>query len=106
MSFDMKNMQKMLKQAQKMQAEMMEQKGKLEAQLYEATAGGNMVTVKVNGAMDLVSISISKDCVDPDDIEMLQDLVKVAVNEALKKAKADAEQSMASLTAGLKLPGM
>lgn len=106
MSFSMKDLNKLMKQAQKMQSDMLDQKSRLETNLYEATAGGNMVTVKVNGAMELVSITISKDCIDPDDPEMLQDLVKVAVNEAIKKAKADAEQSMTALTGGMKLPGM
>jgi DNA-binding YbaB/EbfC family protein len=106
MSFNMKELNKLMKQAQKMQSEMMEQQSKLQTNIYEGTAGGGMVTIKVNGSMELVTITIRKDCIDPEDPEMLQDLVKAAFNEAIKKAKGDAEQSMSALTGGMKLPGM
>lgn len=106
MSFNMKDLNKLMKQAQKMQGEMMEQQGKLQTTIYEGTAGGGMVTVKINGAFELQSITIRKDCIDPEDPEMMQDLVKAAFNDAHKKAKSEAESAMSQLTGGLKLPGM
>lgn len=106
MSFNMKDLNKLMKQAQKMQGEMMEQQNKLQSTVYEGTAGGGMVTVKINGGFEVVSIAIRKDCIDPEDPEMLQDLVKAAFNDAHKKAKSEAESAMGQLTGGLKLPGM
>ena len=102
----MKELQKLFKQAKKMQNEMAQEQEKLQGALYEASSGGGMVVVKVTGKMELESITINKECIDPSDPEMLCDLVKAAVNEALRKAREAAEQSMSSLTAGLKIPGM
>lgn len=106
MSFNVKDLSKLMKQAQKMQGEMMEQQSKLQSNVYEGTAGGGMVIVKLNGAFELQSITIRKDCIDPEDPEMMQDMVKAAFGEAHKKAKADAESTMSALTGGMKLPGM
>ena len=106
MSFNPKDLNKMMKQAQKLQAEMMEQQAKLQTNVYEGTAGGGMVSVKMNGAFEVTALTIRKDCIDPEDPEMLQDLVKAAFAEAHKKAKAEAESSMSALTGGLKIPGM
>ena len=89
----------MIKQAQKMQEEM-------EAKEYEATSGGGMVTARVNGKHELVSLTINPEAVDPDDVEMLQDMVVAAVNESMRKAEAEASQSMAKLTGGLNLGGL
>ena len=89
----------MMKQAQKMQQEM-------ETKTYEATAGGGVVTASVNGKHELVSIVIDPEAVDPEDVEMLQDLVVAAVNEAMRKADADAASSMQKLTGGLNLGGL
>ena len=100
------NMQKMLKQVQRMQADMMAAQERLKDEVVEATAGGGMVTVKINGGFELQSITIRKDCIDPEDPEMMQDMVKAAFNDAHKKAKAEAESAMGQLTGGLKLPGM
>jgi len=101
----MKELNKLFKQAKKMQNEMAAQQEKLEVCTYEASSGGGMVVVKATGKMEILSVTINKECIDPEDPEMLADLVKAAVNEALRKAKEAAEQSLSSLTAGLKLPG-
>jgi DNA-binding YbaB/EbfC family protein len=102
----MKELQKLFKQAKKMQNDMAQEQEKLQANVYEGSAGGGMVIAKVNGKMELVSIAINRECIDPDDPEMLCDMVKGAVNEALRKAHESAEQSMSALTSGLKIPGL
>ena len=78
----------------------------METKTYEATAGGGVVTASVNGKHELVSIVIDPEAVDPEDVEMLQDLVVAAVNEAMRKADADAASSMQKLTGGLNLGGL
>ena len=78
----------------------------MEAKTYEATAGGGVVTASVNGKHELISIVIDPEAVDPEDVEMLQDLVVAAVNEAMRKADADAASSMQKLTGGLNLGGL
>ena len=96
----------MMKQAQKMQQEMLKRQQEVETKTYEATAGGGVVTASVNGKHELVSIVIDPEAVDPEDVEMLQDLVVAAVNEAMRKADADAASSMQKLTGGLNLGGL
>lgn len=96
----------MIKQAQKMQQDMLKMQEELEAKEYEATAGGGMVTARVNGKHEVVSIAINPEAVDPDDVEMLQDMVVAAVNEAMRKADAETQQNMAKLTGGLNLGGL
>lgn len=96
----------MMKQAQKMQQEMLKMQQEMETKTYEATAGGGVVTASVNGKHELVSIVIDPEAVDPEDVEMLQDLVVAAVNEAMRKADADAASSMQKLTGGLNLGGL
>ena len=96
----------MMKQAQKMQQEMLKMQQEMETKTYEATAGGGVVTANVNGKHELVSIAIDPEAVDPEDVEMLQDLVVAAVNEAMRKAGADAASSMQKLTGGLNLGGL
>ncbi len=96
----------MMKQAQKMQQEMLKMQQEMETKTYEATAGGGVVTANVNGKHELVSIAIDPEAVDPEDVEMLQDLVVAAVNEAMRKADADAASSMQKLTGGLNLGGL
>lgn len=95
------NMNQILKQAQKMQADMEQKKEELAQQTVEAVVGGGVVTVTANGANQIVSIQIAPDVVDPDDIEMLQDLVISAVNEALRKADEMVQTEMAKVTGGL-----
>ena len=96
----------MMKQAQTMQQEMLKMQQEMETKTYEATAGGGVVTASVNGKHELVSIVIDPEAVDPEDVEMLQDLVVAAVNEAMRKADADAASSMQKLTGGLNLGGL
>ena len=96
----------MMKQAQKMQQEMLKMQQEMETKTYEATAGGGVVTANVNGKHELVSIAIDPEAVDPEDVEMLQDLVVAAVNEAMRKADADAASSKQKLTGGLNLGGL
>ena len=98
------NMQNMIRQAQKMQADMMKAQEELEAKSYEASAGGGVVTVTVSGKKEVTGITIDPEAVDPDDVEMLQDLIVAAVNEALRKANDDAASQMSKLTGGMGLP--
>ena len=96
----------MIRQAQKMQQEMLKMQQEMETKEYEATSGGGMVTAAVNGKHELLRLSIEPDAVDPDDVEMLQDMVIAAVNEAMRKAEADAAAGMSKLTGGLNLGGL
>ena len=96
------NMNKM-KQIQKMQQDMMKMQEELESAEYDAAAGGGVVTARVNGKHELLALEIQPEAVDPDDVEMLQDLVVAAVNEAIRKADAAQNASMSKLTGGLNL---
>ena len=100
------NMQNLARQAQKLQQQMTKVQEELETREYEASAGGGMVTVKVSGKKELLSIEIKPEAVDPDDVEMLQDLVLAAVNEALRTASDTTEREMSKLTGGLSMPGL
>lgn len=101
----MGNMNNMIKQAQKMQKDMMKVQEELELRQIEASAGGGAVTVVVTGKKELVSIKIKPEVVDPEDVEMLQDLILAAVNEAIRKAEEMVSGEMGKLTGGLGLPG-
>ena len=98
------NMQNMIRQAQKMQQDMMKAQEELESKTYEAAAGGGVVTATVSGKKELTAVTIDPEAVDPDDVEMLQDLIVAAVNEALRKAGDDAASQMSKLTGGMGLP--
>ena len=100
------NMQQLARQAQKLQQQMAKAQEEIEAREFEATAGGGMATAKVNGKKELLSIEIKPEAVDPDDIEMLQDLIVAAVNEALRQAGDTMEHEMGKLTGGLGMPGL
>ena len=100
----MGNMGAMMKQAQKMQAELAKAQDEIKDMEYEATAGGGMVKVVATGDMAIKSIVIDPEAVDPDDVEMLQDMIVAAVNEALRAAENDAASTMQKLTGGLGLP--
>ena len=102
----MKNMNAMMKQAQQLQKKMMKPQAELAKKTVEATAGGGMIKVVANGAQKIESIAFEKEVVDPDDIEMLQDLVLAAVNDALNKSQEMVSAEMGKLTGGLNLPGM
>jgi nucleoid-associated protein EbfC len=100
----MGNMQNMMKQMQKMQKKMAEAQEELGEKKIEGTAGGGMVTVVVTGHKEVVDVQIKPEAVDPDDIEMLQDLVLAAVNDALKKAEELTNSTMGQFTKGMNLP--
>jgi DNA-binding YbaB/EbfC family protein len=101
----MGNMNNMMKQAQKMQREMMKVQEEIEQRTVEASAGGGAVTVVVSGKKDIRSIVIKPEVVDPDDIEMLQDLIMAAINEAMRQADEMVAKEMSKITGGLNLPG-
>ncbi len=100
------NMNNMMKQMQKMQKKMEELQAEVDATELEATAGGGAIKVVVNGKKELLDIEIDPSVVDPDDVEMLQDLVIAAVNEGLRKAEDFAANEMKKVTGGMKIPGM
>lgn len=100
------NMNNMIKQAQKMQQDMLRAQQELEEKEIEASAGGGAVTVKISGKKELLELNISQDVVDPDDIEMLQDLIIAAVNEGMRKADDMSAQQMSKLTGGMSIPGL
>ena len=100
------NLQQLAKQAQKMQEEMDAASTELEQKEYTASSGGDAVNVTVTGAMKVTKIDIKPEVVDPDDIEMLSDLVIAAVNEALKKAATEKEEVMTKISGGLNMPGL
>jgi len=102
----MNNMNQMMKQVKKMQAQMLKAQEELEHKTVEGSAGGGVVTVTVNGHKKVLSIDIKPEVVDPEDIEMLQDLVLTAVNDALTKAEELANADMGKYTGGMKIPGL
>jgi nucleoid-associated protein EbfC len=102
----MGNMQGMMKQMQKMQKQMEEAQVKLGEEKIEGTAGGGMVTVIISGHKEILEVNIKPEVVDPDDIDMLQDLVLAATNDALKKAEELTNNTMGKFTKGMNLPGM
>jgi len=95
------NMQQLMRQAQKLQEQMAKAQDDLDAREYEAASGGGMVSCKVSGKRELLSITIDPQVVDPDDIEMLQDLILAAVNEALRKGEETRESEMNKLSGGM-----
>ncbi len=102
----MGNMNNMIKQAQKMQEEMMKAQEELNEQEFEASVGGGAVSVKANGRKELLEIKISPEAVDPEDVEMLEDMLVSAVNEVLRKADEAATNNLKGLTGGLNIPGL
>jgi DNA-binding YbaB/EbfC family protein len=101
-----KGMGNIMKQAQQMQARIARIQQELETREVEATAGGGMVTAKVDGKQQLLDLKIEKEVVDPEDVEMLQDLVLAAVNEALQKSQQMVQEEMSKVTGGMNIPGM
>lgn len=100
------NMGNMMKQVQKMQAQMQKAQEDIENMEFTASAGGGAITVKVNGKKEMLSIDIDEDVVDPDDVEMLQDLIIAAVNEAMRTADETMSKEMGKLTGGMNIPGL
>ena len=96
----------MMRQAKKLQQEMGKIQEESKSKTVEASAGGGMVTVTANGAMEIISIKIERDVVNPDDIEMLQDLIVAAVNEALRRAQQMVSEEMSKVTGSLNIPGI
>lgn len=102
----MNNFQNLLKQAQKMQARVSQMQAELADRRVEASSGGGMVTAIVNGKQELVGLRIEREVIDPNDIEMLEDLILAAVNEAMSRAGDLAAEEMRKITGGLNLPGL
>ena len=100
------NQAAMIKQAQKMQQDMLRMQEEMENKTYTAAAGGGMVKATVNGKHQLMALEIKEEAVDPDDVEMLQDMVIAAVNEAIREADTDSANNMSRLTGGLNLGGL
>lgn len=102
----MMNMQKMMKQVQKMQADMVRVQEELKTKTVEGTAGGGVVTVVVTCQQEVKDVKIDPSAVDPDDVEMLEDLILAAVNDALRKSQETAAAEIAKVTGGMNIPGM
>ena len=102
----MQNFNTIMKQAKKMQERMGQLQKELETKTVEAQAGGGMVRVVVNGKFEIVSLKIEKEVVNPEDIEMLQDLIAAAVNEGIRKSQEMASSEMGKITGGLNIPGL
>ncbi|MBR3997791.1 MAG: YbaB/EbfC family nucleoid-associated protein [Clostridia bacterium] len=100
------NMQSMIKQAQKMQEDMTALQEDLDTREYEVKAGGGVVTVKINGKLEVLSIDVAPEVVDPDDIETMTDIIVAAVNEAIKKVNETNSEEMGKITGGLNVPGI
>ena len=100
------NQAAMMKQVQKMQQDMLRMQEEMESKTYTAAAGGGMVKAEVSGKNEVVSLEINPEAVDPDDVEMLQDMIIAAVNEAMRAAEAEAANNMSRLTGGLNLGGL
>lgn len=100
------NMNQMIKQAQKMQEQMLKMQEEMESKTYEAAAGGGAVKVVIDGKREIKEVVLSPEVVDPDDIEMLQDLIVAAVNEGLRKVDAESSAQLGSITGGLNIPGL
>ena len=102
----MQNFGNIMKQAKKMQERMMELQEELAGKTVEATAGGGMVAVTVNGKFEVLSLRIEKEVINPEDVEMLQDLIIAAVNEGIRKAQEMSASEMAKITGGMQIPGL
>lgn len=102
----MANMGKLMKQAQQMQTKMATLQKELEAREFEGSAGGGMVVAKVNGKQELVDIKINPECVDPSDVEVLEDMIKAALNQALTDSSETVSNAMSKITGGMNIPGL
>ncbi|HET7875907.1 MAG TPA: YbaB/EbfC family nucleoid-associated protein [Methylomirabilota bacterium] len=102
----MKGFGNIMKEAQKLQAQMAQLQAEVAKKVVSATAGGGMVTVEANGKQEILSIKIDREVINPDDAQMLEDLVQAACNEALRKSREMMQAELSKVTAGLKLPGL
>ena len=100
------NQMAMMKQAQKMQQDMLRMQEELENKVFTASAGGGMVTASVSGSRELKGLEIKPEAVDPDDVEMLQDMIIAAINQAMRAAETESQNNMARLTGGMNLGGL
>ena len=101
-----KNMNNLMKQAQQMQQKMATLQKELESREMEFSSGGGMVKIKMNGKQELIDFKLDKECVDPNDVEMLEELVKTAVNQAVKESQDMVSKAMSKVTGGLSIPGL
>jgi len=101
-----KNMQQLMKQAQKMQAEIMKQQEELAKTIYTASSGGGMVTIEMNGQFEVISLKIDPQVVDPEDVEMLEDLILAAIQEVINKVNEASNSVMSKVTVGINIPGL
>ena len=101
-----KNMNQLMKQAQQMQTKLATLQKELESREVESSAGGGVVKVKINGKQEIMDLKISKDCVDPNDVEMLEELVKTAINQGIKDSHEMVSSAMSKVTGGLNIPGL
>jgi DNA-binding YbaB/EbfC family protein len=102
----MANFNGLMKQAQQMQAKLATLQKELEAREFESSAGGGMVKARVNGKQELLEVKIDKECVDPNDVEMLEELVTTAINQALTESQETVSNAMSKVTGGLNIPGL
>lgn len=102
----MQNMNQLMKQAQKMQQEMMKSQQELESKVFEASSGGGVVSVEMTGKFEIKSLKIDPDAVSPDDVEMLEDLILAAIQEAYSQVSEATEEIMGRVTGGMKIPGL
>lgn len=102
----MKGMQNLMQQAQQMQQKMATLQKELESREIETSSGGGMIKIKITGKQQIVSLTINKECVDPNDVAGLEDLVKTAVNQAIKESQDMVSNAMSKITGGIKIPGM
>lgn len=102
----MKNMGQWIKQAQQMQSKITTLKNELATREIETSSGGGMIKIKMNGNQEITEIKIARECVDPDDVAMLEDLVKAAVNQAVKESNDMVSSAMSKVTGGIKIPGL
>ncbi len=101
-----KNMNHLMKQAQQMQTKLGTLQKELDAREIDSSAGGGMVKIKINGKQEIIELSIDSECVDPTDVEMLEELVKTAVNQAVKESQEMVNNAMSKVTGGLNIPGL
>jgi DNA-binding YbaB/EbfC family protein len=102
----MKGMQNLMKQAQQMQQKMATLQKELESREMETSSGGGMIKIKITGKQQIMAITINKECVDPNDVASLEDLVKTAVNQAIKESQEMVSGAMSKITGGISIPGM
>lgn len=101
-----KNMNSLLKQAQQMQQKMTTLQKELEAREIETSSGGGMIKIKVNGKQEILDFKLNPECVDPEDVEMLEELVKTAVNQAINESQEMVSNAMSKVTGGVNIPGL